>query len=87
MCIGYLAEGNLLILAKAKNGNPYIRIFETITKHCTAIADSENEFKGFVTVAYSDVHVYDKQKGNYKMVDNIETTYYVKNCKIRSYRQ
>lgn len=75
--IGYLADGNLLIPAKAKNGNPYIRVFDDVSKHCTAIPDAEGEYKGFVTVAYSDVHVYDKQKDNYKMLDYVEATYYV----------
>lgn len=75
--IGYLAEGNLLIPAKARNDNPYIRVFDDVTKHCTAIPEAENEYKGFVTVAYSDVHVFDKQKNNYKTLDYIETTYFV----------
>ena len=75
--IGYLADGNLLIPAKAKNGNPFIRVFDDVSKHCTAVPDAENEYRGFVTVAYSDVQVYDKQKNNYKILDYVETTYYV----------
>lgn len=75
--IGYLADGNLLIPAKSGKGIPYIRVFDDVSKHCVAIPEAENEYKGFVTVAYSDVHVYDKQKDNYKMLDYVETTYYV----------
>ena len=43
--IGYLADGNLLIPAKAKNGNPYIRVFDDVSKHCTAIPDRKMSTK------------------------------------------
>ena len=52
--IGYLSEGNLLIPAISKNGKPYIRVFEDVTKSCHSSLHSEDEYKGYVTVAYEN---------------------------------
>ena len=52
--IGYLSEGNLLIPAVSRKGKPYIRVFEDVTKSCHPSLHSENEYKGYVTVAYEN---------------------------------
>ena len=49
--VGYLIEGNL-----------YIRMFEDVQKQCKPVPNTENEFKGYITVAYENVHVYNKEK-------------------------
>lgn len=60
--VGYLIEGNLLIPATSQKGNLYIRMFEDVQKQCKPVPNTENEFKGYVTVAYENVHVYNKEK-------------------------
>ena len=50
--IGYLSEGNLLIPSISKKGKPYIRVFEDVTKSCHPSLHSQDEYKGYVTVAY-----------------------------------
>lgn len=50
--VGYLVEGNLLIPSTSQKGNAYIRVFEDVAEKCKAVANSDNEFKGYVTVAY-----------------------------------
>ena len=54
--VGYLVEGNLLIPSISNKGNPYIRIFDDVTKHCHSIDKDKTEFKGYVTLAYASVH-------------------------------
>ncbi len=75
--VGYLIEGNLLIPSTSNKGNPYIRVFEDVEKTCRLVKDSENEFKGYVTVAYENVNVYNKEKKCYDTLDYVETTYYI----------
>ena len=60
--VGYLVEGNLLIPS---------------TEKCKPVKDSDTEFKGYVTVAYENVNVYNKEKNRYDTLDYIETTYYI----------
>lgn len=50
--VGYLVEGNLLIPSTSSKGNPYIRVFEDVTKHCHQDVTKKDEYKGYVTVAY-----------------------------------
>lgn len=73
----YLIDGNLLITATSSKGNPYIRVFEDVADKCKPVKDSDTEFKGYVTVSYENVHVYNKEKQNYDTLDYVETTYYI----------
>lgn len=73
--VGYLVEGNLLIPSTSSKGNAYIRVFEDVTEKCKAVANSDNEFKGYVTVAYENIHVFNKEKNHYDTLDYVETTY------------
>ena len=75
--VGYLIDGNLLIPATSSKGNPYIRVFEDVADKCKPVKDSDTEFKGYVTVSYENVHVYNKEKQNYDTLDYVETTYYI----------
>ncbi len=75
--VGYLIEGNLLIPATSQKGNLYIRMFEDGQKQCKPVPNTENEFKGYVTVAYENVHVYNKEKDHYDTLDYVETIYFV----------
>ncbi len=53
--VGYLVEGNLLIPSTSSKGNAYIRVFEDVAEKCKAVANTDNEFKGYVTVAYKNI--------------------------------
>lgn len=75
--VGYFVDDNLLIPATSSKGNSYIKVFEDITKYCHPVNGKDNEFKGYVTVAYENVHIYNKQKKSYDTLDYCETTYYV----------
>jgi hypothetical protein len=75
--VGYLIEGNLLIPSTSSKGNAYIRVFEGVAEKCRAVKDGDNEFKGYVTISYENVHVYNKEKDHYDTLDYIETTYYI----------
>jgi hypothetical protein len=75
--VGYLSEGNLLIPALSKQGKPYIRIFEAVTERCHQVANAVNEFKGYITMAFSNVPVYNAKDENYDVVDYIEVDYSV----------
>lgn len=75
--VGYLIDGNLLIPDISGNGNPYIRIFEDVTTHCHKIVNSENDYKGYVTIGYKNIQVYNEEKKRYDTLDYIETTYSV----------
>ncbi len=75
--VGYLVEGNLLIPSTSSKGNAYIRVFEDVTEKCKAVKDTDNEFKGYVTVAYENIHVFNKEKNHYDTLDYVETTYYI----------
>lgn len=75
--VGYLIDGSLLIPATSSKVNPYIRVFEDIADKCKPVKDSDTEFKGYVTVSYENVHVYNKEKQNYDTLDYVETTYYI----------
>ena len=59
--VGYLVEGNLLIPSTSSKGN----------------VNTENEFKGYVTVAYENIHVFNKEKNHYDTLEYVETTYYI----------
>ncbi len=59
--VGYLVEGNLLIPSTSQKGNAYIRVFEDVAEKCKAVANSDNEFKGYVTVAYESVQQSDRR--------------------------
>lgn len=73
--VGYLVEGNLLVPSISSKGNAYIRVFDDVTKQCHAAEDGE--FKGYVTIAYENVHVFNKEKDRYETLDYVETTYYI----------
>lgn len=75
--VGYLIDGSLLIPATSSKGNPYIRVFEDVADKCKPVKDSDTEFKGYVTISYENVHVYNKEKQNYDTLDYVETTYYI----------
>ena len=75
--VGYLVEGNLLIPSISNKGNPYIRIFDDVTKHCHPLDKDKTEFKGYVTLAYENVNIFNKEKDRYETLDYVETTYYV----------
>lgn len=73
--VGYLVEGNLLIPSTSQKGNAYIRVFEDVTEKCKSVANTENEFKGYVTISFENVNVYNKEKNRYDTLDYVETTY------------
>lgn len=75
--IGYLVEGNLLIPSTSNKGNAYFRVFEGVIKHCHAVANTTNEFKGYVPVSYENLNVYNKEKNRYDTLDYVETTYHI----------
>ena len=83
--VGYLSEGNLLIPATSKNGKSYVRVFEGVTDSCKPVNEAKNEYKGYVTVIYTNVpsfksvdHDNDENKeGSYEIVDSISVDYYV----------
>lgn len=75
--VGYLVEGNLLIPSTSSKGNAYIRVFEDVTEKCKPVKDTNNEFKGYVTIIYENINVYNKEKNRYDTLDCVETTYYI----------
>lgn len=75
--VGYLIEGNLLIPSTSSKGNAYIRVFDDVAEKCKHVKDSDTEFKGYVTVAYENVNVYNKEKNRYDTLDYVETTYFI----------
>ena len=74
--VGYLAANNLLIPAKSSKGNSYIRVFEDVTSKCHAIDSDATEFKGHITVVYTDVPV-TREDGSQDIKDYIEVEYSV----------
>lgn len=75
--IGYIVENNLLVPSISSKGNPYIRVFEDVAVKCRKVGDSDNEFKGYVTISYENVNIYNKEKNCYDTLDYIETTYFI----------
>ncbi len=75
--VGYLVEGNLLIPSTSSKGNPYIRVFEDVTKQCKSSVTKPDEYKGYVTLAYENVNIFNKEKDRYETLDYVETTFYV----------
>ena len=75
--VGYLVDGNLLIPTTSSKGNAYIRVFEDVAEKCHPVIKATNEFKGYITVAYENLHVFNKEKNLYDTLDYCETTYYV----------
>ena len=83
--VGYLTEGNLLIPATSSKGNAYIRVFEGVTEACKPINNTNNEFKGYLDVIYTNVPVFksvdhdtdDNKEGSYEIIEQITTTYYI----------
>ena len=73
--IGYLVEGNLLIPSISSKGSAYIRVFEGVSEHCKPVTNANDEFSGYMTVAYENVPVFDPEKDNYKYVDYMEIEY------------
>ena len=37
----------------------------------------KTEYKGYVTLAYENVNIFNKEKDRYETLDYVETTYYV----------
>ena len=50
--VGYLVEGDLLIPSTSSKGNPYIRVFDGVADKCSKVVNTENEYKGYVTITY-----------------------------------
>ena len=75
--IGYLVEGNLLIPALSSKGSAYIRVFEDVADKYKEIQNSEHEFRGYVTISYENINVFNREKNRYDTLDYVETTYYV----------
>ena len=75
--VGYLVDGNLLIASTSSKGNPYIRVFDDVAEKCHKVVNTENEYKGYVTIAYENIHVFNKEKNRYDTLDYVETTYYI----------
>lgn len=83
--VGYLAEDNLFIPATSQKGKPYIKVFEGVTERCKPVAGSQDEFKGYVDVIFTDVPVFksvahdddESKEGSYEVLDTITVTYYV----------
>ena len=73
---GYLTEGNLLCPCISKNNKPYIRIFEGVEKACHAVTNRPDEFKGYITMYFTEVPVYREKDGSYDMLD-LEVEYQV----------
>ena len=73
--VGSLSEdGSLWTKTKSGKWRPP---FEDVLKYCHPIAGRPNEFSGYMTVAYENVPVYDKDKDNYRYVDYMEIEYRV----------
>ena len=60
-----------------QQGNPYIRVFEEVADKCKKVVNTENEYEGYVTIAYENIHVFNKEKNHYDTLDYVETTYYI----------
>ena len=75
--VGYLFGADLLIAATSSKGNLYIKTIPNVTDYCKSVDENNLEFKGYVTLAYTDVHVYNKEKDHYDTLDYVETTYYI----------
>lgn len=73
---GYLSEGNLLCPCISKNNKPFIRVFDDVEKACPPIKDRSNEFKGYITMYFTDVPVYRDKDGSYDILD-LEVEYQV----------
>lgn len=44
--LGYITDSDLIIACNSKSNKPYIRVFEDCLRHCSAIPDKPDEFKG-----------------------------------------
>lgn len=75
--VGYLVDGNLLIPATSSKGNPYIRVFEDVSEKCKPVLNEKDEFKGYISIAYENIQVFNKEKNHYDTLDYIETTYFI----------
>ncbi|MCI8458521.1 MAG: hypothetical protein HFE46_02500 [Clostridia bacterium] len=75
--VGYLVDGNLLIASTSSKGNPFIRVFDGVADKCNKVVNTENEYNGYVTIAYENIHVFNKEKNHYDTLDYVETTYYI----------
>ena len=69
-------EGTLFCKCVSKNGKRYTRAFDDVDKHCFPVFGKENEFKGYVTMYYNDVPLYNKEHDNYDVRD-VEVEYSV----------
>lgn len=67
-------EGTLLCKCVSKTGKRYTRAFDEVEQHCHPIIGKEKEFKGYVTIYYNDVPLYNKEHDNYDVRD-IEVEY------------
>jgi hypothetical protein len=75
--VGYLADGNLIVPAMSGKGKPYIRVFEGVTEKCHLISGTTDEYKGYMTVGYSNVHIFNKKANSYDLLGYIEVDYCV----------
>lgn len=69
-------EGTLLCKCVSKTGKRYTRALDEVEQHCHPILGKEKEFKGYVTMYYNDVPLYNKEHDNYDVRD-IEVEYSV----------
>lgn len=75
--VGYLIDNDLLVPAISAKGNPYIRVFEDVTSKCHKAVNAENEYKGYMTIGYKDIQVFNEEKNRYDTLEYVETTYFV----------
>ena len=69
--VGDLSEGTLKIVTRKGEE----MVFEDVLKYCHPVPLKPNQRSGYMTLAYEDVPVYDKEKDNYKYIDYLEVEY------------
>lgn len=75
--VGYIVDNDLLVPSISSKNNPYIRVFEDVVSKCHKVMNEENQFRGYITIAYENINVFNKEKNGYDTLDYVETTYYI----------
>ena len=75
--IGYIVEDNLFVPAISKENKLYIRVLEDVVRYCHPVIGKQNEFSGYITQAFADVPVFNKEKDGYEIRDYLEIEYFV----------
>ncbi len=57
--------------------NGLFAISKLIPINVQAVLNEKDEFKGYVTIAYENVQIFNKSKNHYDTLDYIETTYFI----------